>query len=49
MDIAVLALNIVALSLVANIVLAIYGLLKRPSLIKKIIALNILNERVCAL
>jgi len=49
MDMEILLLNIVVLSLITNMILAIYGLLRKPSLIKKIIALSILNENVCLL
>lgn len=43
------ALNVLVLALVINILLSIYGIIRRPSLIKKIIAITILNDSICVL
>jgi len=49
MDMIKLCLNLLAISIIMNILLAVYGVVKRPSMIKKIIALDMLNNSICIL
>ncbi len=45
----VLLLNLFLLSIITNIIIAVYGFIWRPNLVKKIIALTIINDSVCVL
>lgn len=44
MNITVFMLNILMVSLIANIVIALYGLIFKPNMIKKIISLTIFSD-----
>ncbi|HID72384.1 TPA: Na+/H+ antiporter subunit C, partial [Candidatus Micrarchaeota archaeon] len=44
MDYTVLAINMLVMSLIANIALALYGLIFRSNMIKKIISLTIFSD-----
>lgn len=44
-----IALNIIAVSMIVNIAIAVYGIVKKPSMVKKIISLGILSDTVCLL
>ncbi len=45
----VLTYNLLALSLIANIIIGLYAVVAKPNLIKKIIGLTIVNDTVCVL
>lgn len=46
MSITVFALNILVVSLTVNIIIALYGLIFKPNMIKKIISLTIFSDTV---
>ena len=42
-------LNLLMVSLLANIVIGVYGIVFKPNMIKKIISLTIFNDSICVL